>query len=32
MNGGDGAPKDVKTVSRQIPIWLSDSTPDEFVV
>ncbi|KAL3523498.1 hypothetical protein ACH5RR_016332 [Cinchona calisaya] len=31
VNGGDGASKDVKIFSRQIPIWLSDSTPDEFV-
>lgn len=28
VNGGD---KDVKSVSRQISTWLSDSTPDEFV-
>ncbi|KAL6983384.1 hypothetical protein U1Q18_016770 [Sarracenia purpurea var. burkii] len=31
VNGGDSAPKDVKIVSRQIPAWLSYSTPDEFV-
>lgn len=31
-NGGDVALKDAKIMSRQIPIWLSDSTPDEFVV
>ncbi|KAK6156340.1 hypothetical protein DH2020_010588 [Rehmannia glutinosa] len=30
-NGGDTGAKDVKIVSRQIPMWLSDSTPDEFV-
>lgn len=28
-NGGDG--KDVKVISHQIPLWLSNSTPDEFV-
>lgn len=27
-NGGG----DARTISRQIPVWLSDSTPDEFVV
>ena len=32
VNGGDGIPKDVKIVSRQMPIWLSNSTPDEFLV
>ncbi|XP_009588083.1 exocyst complex component SEC8 [Nicotiana tomentosiformis] len=31
INGTDGASKDVKMVSHQIPTWLSDSTPDEFV-
>ncbi|KAH7857653.1 hypothetical protein Vadar_015032 [Vaccinium darrowii] len=31
VNGGDNTPKDVKIVSRQIPTWLSCSTPDEFV-
>lgn len=31
VNGGDGIPKDVKIVSRQMPIWLSNSTPDEFL-
>lgn len=31
-NGGDGTLKDVKVASRQIPAWLSYSTPDEFVV
>lgn len=31
VNGGDNS-KDAKTISRQIPIWLSASTPDEFVV
>ncbi|KAL3647373.1 exocyst subunit [Castilleja foliolosa] len=30
-NGGDTGARDVKTVSRQTPMWLSDSTPDEFV-
>ncbi|OMO59436.1 hypothetical protein COLO4_34215 [Corchorus olitorius] len=29
LNGGDG--KDAKIVSRQIPLWLMNSTPDEFV-
>ncbi|KAK4430974.1 Exocyst complex component SEC8 [Sesamum alatum] len=29
-NGGAGA-RDAKNPSRQIPMWLSDSTPDEFV-
>ncbi|KAK6228276.1 hypothetical protein SCA6_000616 [Theobroma cacao] len=29
LNGGDG--KDVKVISRQIPLWLLNSTPDEFV-
>lgn len=32
INGTDGASKDVKMVSHQIPTWLSESTPDEFVV
>lgn len=32
VNGGDGILKDVKMVSRQMPIWLSNSTPDEFLV
>ncbi|CAN4126609.1 unnamed protein product [Withania somnifera] len=31
INGTDGASKDVKIVSHQVPTWLSDSTPDEFV-
>ncbi|XAR52331.1 hypothetical protein NMG60_11020331 [Bertholletia excelsa] len=31
VNGGDSTLKDVKIVSRQIPTWLSHSTPDEFV-
>ncbi|XP_027111493.2 exocyst complex component SEC8 [Coffea arabica] len=31
VNGGDATLKDVKLFSRQIPIWLSDATPDEFV-
>ncbi|XP_051130784.1 exocyst complex component SEC8 isoform X2 [Andrographis paniculata] len=30
-NNGDTGSRDVKVRSRQIPIWLSDSTPDEFV-
>ncbi|KAL6586439.1 exocyst subunit [Orobanche minor] len=30
-NVGDTCSRDVKVVSRQIPMWLSDSTPDEFV-
>ncbi|XP_012834771.1 PREDICTED: exocyst complex component SEC8 [Erythranthe guttata] len=30
-NGGDNGARDAKTLSRQIPMWLSDSTPDEFV-
>lgn len=29
---GEGHPRDVKTVSRQLPTWLSNSTPDEFLV
>ncbi|XWS66207.1 hypothetical protein CRYUN_Cryun05aG0180000 [Craigia yunnanensis] len=29
LNSGDG--KDVKVVSQQIPLWLLNSTPDEFV-
>ncbi|XP_055829952.1 exocyst complex component SEC8 [Solanum dulcamara] len=31
INGTDGASKDVKFISHQVPTWLSDSTPDEFV-
>lgn len=31
-NGGDGNIKDIKMVPRQIPSWLSNSTPDEFIV
>ncbi|PHT31352.1 Exocyst complex component SEC8 [Capsicum baccatum] len=31
INGTDGASKDVKILSHQVPTWLSDSTPDEFV-
>ncbi|KAL8145847.1 hypothetical protein AgCh_003846 [Apium graveolens] len=31
VNGGDNPSKDAKTPSRQIPTWLSVSTPDEFV-
>lgn len=32
INGSDGNLKDVKSVSRQMPTWLSNSTPDEFLV
>jgi hypothetical protein len=32
VNGGDGNLKDVKIVPRQMPTWLSNSTPDEFLV
>lgn len=31
INGSDGNLKDVKSVSRQMPTWLSNSTPDEFL-
>ncbi|KAE7997019.1 hypothetical protein FH972_001691 [Carpinus fangiana] len=31
VNGGDGNLKDAKIVPRQMPIWLSNSTPDEFL-
>ncbi|XP_022861601.1 exocyst complex component SEC8-like isoform X2 [Olea europaea var. sylvestris] len=31
VNGGDTVSRDGKIVSLHIPIWLSDSTPDEFV-
>ncbi|XP_024025948.1 exocyst complex component SEC8 [Morus notabilis] len=31
VNGGEGYSKDVKTVPRQLPTWLSNSTPDEFL-
>ncbi|CAI9767484.1 unnamed protein product [Fraxinus pennsylvanica] len=31
VNGRDTVSRDGKIVSLQIPIWLSDSTPDEFV-
>ncbi|XP_047332675.1 exocyst complex component SEC8 [Impatiens glandulifera] len=30
-NGGDGNSKDIKMASRQVPTWLCDSTPDEFI-
>ncbi|KAL8551596.1 hypothetical protein ACS0TY_000616 [Phlomoides rotata] len=30
-NGGDNDSRDAKALYRQIPMWLSDSTPDEFV-
>lgn len=32
INGGDGNLKDMKIFSHQIPAWLSNSTPDEFIV
>lgn len=32
VNGGDGNLKDVKIVPHQMPPWLSNSTPDEFLV
>ncbi|KAK4480355.1 hypothetical protein RD792_013426 [Penstemon davidsonii] len=31
VNGGDSGARGVKLFSRQTPIWLSESTPDEFV-
>ena len=31
-SGGGGNVKDIKIASRQIPSWLSNSTPDEFIV
>ncbi|XP_050203746.1 exocyst complex component SEC8 isoform X2 [Mercurialis annua] len=31
VNGGDGNAKDVKLLARQLPSWLSNSTPDEFI-
>ncbi|XP_058072108.1 exocyst complex component SEC8 [Magnolia sinica] len=31
VNGVEGPLKDLKTVSRQIPTWLSSSTPNEFI-
>ncbi|XP_075499287.1 exocyst complex component SEC8 [Primulina tabacum] len=31
VNGGDSGAREIKIVARQVPIWLSDSTPDEFV-
>ncbi|XP_021628705.1 exocyst complex component SEC8 isoform X3 [Manihot esculenta] len=31
VNGGDGNTKDSKVVPHQVPHWLSNSTPDEFV-
>jgi exocyst complex component 4 len=31
-NGGNENMKDIKIVSHQIPSWLSNSTPDEFIV
>lgn len=32
VNGNEGYSKDIKTVPRQMPTWLSNSTPDEFLV
>lgn len=32
VNGGDGNTRDLKIVHRQMPPWLSYSTPDEFLV
>lgn len=32
VNGGDGNLKDAKTLPREMPPWLSNSTPDEFLV
>eukprot|EP00257_Ricinus_communis_P003816 XP_002516393.2 exocyst complex component SEC8 [Ricinus communis] len=29
--GGDGNAKDMKILARQLPSWLSNSTPDEFI-
>lgn len=31
-HAGDGNMKDIRSVSRQIPVWLSHATPDEFIV
>lgn len=31
-NGGDAGLKEVQIISQHIPIWLSYSTPDEFLV
>ncbi|KAF5453412.1 hypothetical protein F2P56_028316 [Juglans regia] len=31
INGGNGNLKDAKTLPRQTPIWLLNSTPDEFL-
>lgn len=31
-NGVEGYAKDAKAISRQLPSWLSNSTPDEFLV
>ncbi|KAG7992873.1 hypothetical protein I3843_02G149600 [Carya illinoinensis] len=31
VNGGNGNLKDAKTLPRQTPIWLLNSTPDEFL-
>lgn len=31
VNGNEGYSKDIKTVPRQMPTWLSNSTPDEFL-
>lgn len=32
VNGGDGGLKEAKLVTRQLPTWLSNSIPDEFLV
>lgn len=32
VNGGDGGSKEAKLTTRQLPTWLSNSIPDEFLV
>ena len=32
VNGVDGGLKEAKLTSRQLPTWLSNSIPDEFLV
>lgn len=32
VNGGDGGLKEVKMATCQLPTWLSNSIPDEFLV
>ena len=32
VNGGDGGLKEAKPTTRQLPKWLSNSIPDEFLV